>query len=49
MAWKFIRLHKAVLSYQAWYFSEYKAMKSILSELCLQDIKGPVGREYSSL
>lgn len=35
--------------YQSWYSSEYdKALKSILSELWLQGIKGPVGREESS-
>lgn len=49
MAWKLISLHKTVQSYQAWYFSEYKPMKFILSELCLQGIKGPVGRDESSL
>lgn len=49
MARKLISLHKAIQSYQAWYFSEYKPMKSILSELCLQGIKGPVGWDGSSL
>lgn len=49
MAWKLISLHEAVQTYQVWYFSEYKPLKSILSELCLQGIKGPVGREESSL
>lgn len=35
--------------YQSWYSSEYdKALKSILSELWLQGIKGPGGREESS-
>lgn len=49
MAWKLISLQKAVQSYQAWYFSDYKPMKSILSELCLQATKGPAGRDERSL
>lgn len=48
MAWKLINTKLSTL-YQAWYSSEYnKALKSILSELYLQGIKGPVGWKESS-
>lgn len=49
MAWKLISYMKLSSLYQSWYSSEYdKALKSFLSELWLQGIKGPVGREESS-